>query len=174
MHYMQPSSTCEVGATHEQPFPKKKWLAHQSYWEFLGDKIVTLFATDFWVLVNGFFCCSDNVKVDPNHHQSIKRTNICWEFKPILLSSESWAYSPFYPWDLILSIPMLSPPWLLCSYARFRSLPCYFHMALALGEVMGRSRSLEGIGSRFLKPCFITLKHHILLLKTYDYVSTIW
>lgn len=107
------------------------------------------------------FCCSDNVKVDPNHHQSIKRTNICWEFKPILLSSESWVYSPLYPWDLILSIPMLSPP----SYARFRSLPCYFHMALALREVTGRSRSLEGIGSRFLKPCFITWKIIFYFLK---------
>jgi hypothetical protein len=135
---------------------KQKSLAHPSYWEFLGHKIVTLFTTDFWVLLNVLFCCSDNVKVDPNHHQSIKRTNVCWEFKRILLLSESWVYSPFYPWDLILSIPMLSPPWLLCSYARFRSLPCCFHMALALREVTGRSRSLEGIGSRVFKPCFIT------------------
>jgi hypothetical protein len=112
-----------------------------------------------WFLGLGFrvlFCCSDNVKVDPNHHQSIKRTDICWEFKPILLSSESWVYSPFtHGTSFSLSLCCL----LLGSCALMHgSVACrvVFTWHWPWGEVTGRSRSLEGIGSRFSKPSFIT------------------
>jgi hypothetical protein len=106
--------------------------------------------------------------------------NICWEFKPILLSSESWVYFTFYPWDLILSIPMLSPPWLLCSYARFRSLPCYFHMALALGRSHGKVKISWGDRVKIFKTMFhyLNIIFYVLKLMTmctwFGSFSSIW
>lgn len=150
-------SGCHSWATKARHSKKMKSLAHPSYWEFLGHKIVTLFTTDFWVLGLGYyFVVRTMSKWTLTITNQLSAPNICWGFKPILLSSESWVYSPFtHGTSFSLSLCCL----LLGSCALMHgSVACrvIFTWHWPWGEVTGRSRSLEGIGSRFLKPCFIT------------------